>query len=136
MSIPSEVIDDIMEISRGLLEKSLSRMVRWEKAGEPRDENYVVHLPDYSVNVRRTRDRDADPGVQMRVLDGDGIEIINFVVWSYGSDAEVYSELMDPLLVAAKRRALNLDSALNALRQVVGQEGPIGGFDRDAEDDS
>src|SRR5687767_12292718 len=102
--------DEITAIVEGLAERTKRKEIEWVSAsstGIPvaSEEDFVASTPEYSVNVYR----DAKNVVHFSILNRKG-DVIYHV--GFDDDESGYEEI-DNLIDLAKRRASNVDEALD-----------------------
>ena len=116
--------EDVQQILFALLNKSEAREVNWvevESVGmnPESDDDYVVVLPDSSINIYRDMDDDV---VNVKILNSEG-DIVLHVVPEQIEEHRLVGRLFN----SAKRKALNLDSVLDNLKKALSADGVVGG---------
>jgi hypothetical protein len=118
--IPSQ----IREILEGLLRKSDAGGVKWvnsQSVGmEPvMEEDYLVALPDSSINVYKLPDDE----LRLNILNSEGD-----VVLSVGtSDTPDSKDLLQKLLHSARNSVLNVEGTLASIQKALRSDDVIGG---------
>jgi len=117
--------EEIQDIVQKLLERSRAREVNWVSSSDvgvtqvKGGEDFTVALPNYSVNVWKSHQ---DPAVRLAFYDDRGRTIMRAVT----TPRDDNHPLMEELLELARRKALNVEGALDALRVALAQPGVIG----------
>lgn len=111
--IPAEA----REIIEALLAKASAGEVQWV-VGETTDSDFNVNFPDQSINLARR----GSGSFEFSIFDGRRNRIVNFT----SHDREPEFAVMNELYGLARRKALNVQGVLEALKQQMRKPGVIG----------
>jgi hypothetical protein len=110
----------LSDLVLALAKKTEQGKVSWEKTAE--EEVYQVAFPNYTIHLL-TRPSDESEGLDylLRIMDEDGtlIEEVSDVDLGGGG---VFFKAMDQMYKSARRRALGVDKALDAIFASLGED--------------
>src|SRR6266571_8693251 len=114
---------DVKKILDDLLQRTKAGEVNWVESNTAgiealAEDDYVVILPDSSINIWKVK---GDPTIHVHILDSHG----NIVLDVTGEYIEEF-ELLDNLLQAAGRKALNIDETLEVIKRNLSKPGVLG----------
>jgi hypothetical protein len=116
---------DLRPLVLGLLKKARANEVNWVPAADlgigGDEEDVVVSLPDYSINIFRTEGVDGS-GITMSILSAAGRRIAGAEA---GEDEPDYT-ILHELLQSASRKIAGVDVAISKLNQILSQPGVVG----------
>lgn len=109
----------LIRITEALLQKTLTSEIQWERRKYRSGEQFDCSTTDMTITIK-SDDNEGNHPFRMIIKNENGVELERLTSQTHASDE--YSETLRLLWVAARRQALNIDSAIDQLAASLGIE--------------